>query len=216
MKKFAVSTAALAALAAAAAAQDIDEILRAEPAAGEQAHEPELDRGIGAAADPASELDALSQGASEDPFPLLEEKAQRKGVSVTLRALNKIVARYVDIDIKIGETAKFGSLEILPRYCDARPPVDFPETTAFLEVFDRDLARARSAASVEARDISARAAPVRVAAPAADSAAPATKPVDPDRIFSGWMFASSPGLNPLEHSVYDVWVIGCKTVPIEG
>ena len=29
------------------------------------------------------------------------------------------------------------------------------------------------------------------------------------RIFTGWMFASSPGLNALEHPVYDVWVIGC-------
>src|SRR5205085_9855397 len=32
-------------------------------------------------------------------------------------------------------------------------------------------------------------------------------------IFSGWMFASSPALNALEHPVYDVWVIMCKTVP---
>lgn len=30
-------------------------------------------------------------------------------------------------------------------------------------------------------------------------------------LFKGWMFASSPGLNPLEHPVYDVWVIDCKT-----
>lgn len=30
------------------------------------------------------------------------------------------------------------------------------------------------------------------------------------RLFSGWMFASSPALNPLEHPVYDVWVIGCE------
>ncbi|BCW89557.1 hypothetical protein sos41_27230 [Alphaproteobacteria bacterium SO-S41] len=29
------------------------------------------------------------------------------------------------------------------------------------------------------------------------------------RLFSGWMFASSPGLNALEHPVYDVWVVGC-------
>ncbi len=33
----------------------------------------------------------------------------------------------------------------------------------------------------------------------------------PKALFSGWMFASSPGLNPLEHPVYDVWVTDCKT-----
>ena len=31
------------------------------------------------------------------------------------------------------------------------------------------------------------------------------------RIFSGWMFATSPGLHAVEHPVYDVWLIDCKT-----
>ena len=30
------------------------------------------------------------------------------------------------------------------------------------------------------------------------------------RIFSGWMFADSPGLNAVEHPVYDVWLTECK------
>ncbi len=30
------------------------------------------------------------------------------------------------------------------------------------------------------------------------------------RIFSGWMFAGSPGLHGVEHPIYDVWLIGCK------
>ncbi|MCZ2328609.1 DUF2155 domain-containing protein [Bartonella sp. F02] len=30
------------------------------------------------------------------------------------------------------------------------------------------------------------------------------------RIFTGWMFADSPGLNAIEHSVYDVWLKDCK------
>jgi len=33
----------------------------------------------------------------------------------------------------------------------------------------------------------------------------------PKRVFSGWMFASTPALSALEHPVYDVWVITCKT-----
>ncbi len=32
----------------------------------------------------------------------------------------------------------------------------------------------------------------------------------PRAIFSGWMFASSPALNPLQHPVYDVWVLECR------
>jgi hypothetical protein len=34
------------------------------------------------------------------------------------------------------------------------------------------------------------------------------------RIFTGWMFASSPGLNAVEHPTYDVWLTGCSG-PIE-
>jgi hypothetical protein len=30
------------------------------------------------------------------------------------------------------------------------------------------------------------------------------------RIFGGWMFAASPGLHGIEHSVYDAWLTDCK------
>jgi len=30
------------------------------------------------------------------------------------------------------------------------------------------------------------------------------------RIFSGWMFAASPGLHGMEHPVYDIWLVDCK------
>jgi hypothetical protein len=37
------------------------------------------------------------------------------------------------------------------------------------------------------------------------------RPEQPARkVFSGWMYASSPGLNPMDHPTYDVWVISCS------
>jgi len=41
------------------------------------------------------------------------------------------------------------------------------------------------------------------------------------RIFTGWMFAASPGLNAVEHPIYDVWLTDCKgggpaTVTVEA
>jgi hypothetical protein len=30
------------------------------------------------------------------------------------------------------------------------------------------------------------------------------------RIFTGWMFAASPGLHAIDHAVYDVWLTDCK------
>jgi hypothetical protein len=36
------------------------------------------------------------------------------------------------------------------------------------------------------------------------------------RIFSGWMYGSSPGLNGVEHPLYDVWVISCNNAPAQA
>tara|TARA_Y100000385_G_C13029556_1_gene610106 strand:+ start:944 stop:1303 length:360 start_codon:yes stop_codon:yes gene_type:complete len=33
-----------------------------------------------------------------------------------------------------------------------------------------------------------------------------------ETLFEGWMMASSPALNALEHPRYDVWVLRCKTL----
>jgi len=30
------------------------------------------------------------------------------------------------------------------------------------------------------------------------------------RIFSGWMYAASPGLHGVEHPIYDIWLTDCK------
>jgi hypothetical protein len=32
-----------------------------------------------------------------------------------------------------------------------------------------------------------------------------------ERIFTGWVFADSPGLHAVEHPVFDVWLTNCKT-----
>ena len=34
------------------------------------------------------------------------------------------------------------------------------------------------------------------------------------RLYTGWMFSSTPGLTALEHPVYDIWVLACsETTP---
>jgi hypothetical protein len=35
------------------------------------------------------------------------------------------------------------------------------------------------------------------------------------KLFAGWMFAESPGLNAVEHPIFDVWLTGCAQ-PIAG
>ncbi len=35
------------------------------------------------------------------------------------------------------------------------------------------------------------------------------------RIFTGWMLAQSPGLNAIEHPVYDIWLTGCRNPKVQ-
>lgn len=44
-----------------------------------------------------------------------------------------------------------------------------------------------------------------------DDVRPGEGSVTANRVFSGWMFKSSPALSALEHAVYDVGVLDCKT-----
>ncbi len=117
----------------------------------------------------------------------------------TLRALDKITGRATDIEVKVGEPVVYGSLEVDLQSCFQAPPEEPPESAAFLRI------RSTQPVAVETME----------AAVSADT----VSTVDPENpvLFSGWMFASSPGLSALEHPVYDVWVIRCTApAPVRG
>jgi hypothetical protein len=114
---------------------------------------------------------------------------------VTLRALDKITGNSSDLNAKVGQTLKFGRLSVTVKACFQAPPEDTPESAAFLEI----------------RALAAESARVSAAEKAGREKRGA-QPIGPDGLlFSGWMFASSPGLSALEHPTYDVWVISCST-----
>lgn len=108
-----------------------------------------------------------------------------EGSAVELRALDKVTATTQDFTVKIGDTLKYGSLSIEAVHCEKRPPEELPETFAFLKIQDVKL----------------------------DGKGQAEE--DPETVFSGWMFQSRPALSALDHGVYDVWVIGCKTPEVK-
>ena len=180
-------------LAGTALAQESPEMLgwTFEPEVAEEGGS-ELDR---LSRSPSGALGADIYGAgADDP---------RVPISVTLRALDKITARYTDLEVPIGEEASFGALTLVPRTCSKRPPEEFPETTVFLQVYPTQ------------SDVFGRRTRTRLGSAEEPRAGTILLPgesrtsnVDP--LFSGWMFASSPALNALEHPVYDVWVIDCK------
>lgn len=224
--KISLAAGVAALVLAAALAQDADPSLDA--LAAPPAEDAEAATGADAGADPAadpflveqqapgadegfSELDALS-GVGAEPFPDIEQETRRKPVSVTLRALDKVTAKYKDLVVAMDAPTAFGTLEITPRFCDKRPPEEFPETTAFVQITDKSPIKP-SKLKIDPRKKEKPKAKAGSAeqAKGSDKIAGEAWTMPPGMIFSGWMFASSPGLNGLEHPVYDVWVIDCKT-----
>lgn len=90
-------------------------------------------------------------------------------------ALDKVTARISPLEIRIGDTVRFGALTVTPRVCYTRLPTEPPLTSVFVEVDEIQLSGEKQ------------------------------------RIFTGWMFAQSPGLHAVEHPVFDVWLTSCKT-----
>jgi hypothetical protein len=56
--------------------------------------------------------------------------------TAVLQGLDKVTARVSTIEVPLANTAKFGTLEIIVRACDKRPPEEVPESAAFLDVWE--------------------------------------------------------------------------------
>lgn len=113
-----------------------------------------------------------------------------------LRTLDKITGNWTDINLRVGQSLQHGRIKVTLRACYQSSPQDAPESAAFLEINTAAPAKDGSAATPVSQSNMNR----------------GPQPIGPDGLlFSGWMFASSPGLNALEHPTYDVWVISCTT-----
>ena len=65
-----------------------------------------------------------------------KSKIQTKETVVRLRALDKITAKTLDIDIILGKKKKFGYLEILPKNCKRSLEANDSGVVAYLQVKD--------------------------------------------------------------------------------
>jgi hypothetical protein len=62
-----------------------------------------------------------------------------------LQGMDKVTARVTTITAPVGQVIKFGTLEIIARTCDKRPPEERPESAAFLDIWEvREGAPAKS------------------------------------------------------------------------
>jgi hypothetical protein len=90
-----------------------------------------------------------------------------------LQGLDKVTARTQRFYAPVGETTRFGTLDIKVGDCLVNTPDAPPESAAYLTITDH-------------------------------------KPGQPEqKLFAGWMFASTPALSAMDDGVYDVRVLAC-------
>ena len=105
------------------------------------------------------------------------KKAKGKSTKVNIVALDKITAKTSDIDLLLGETKKFGLLEIKALKCGNVKSQSEKEQAAYIQV--KDLSDNLN---------------------------------NQVFVFNGWTFSSSTTLNPVDHPIYDLWLVSCENV----
>lgn len=111
---------------------------------------------------------------------------------VKLQALDKVTARTITFEGKVGATLKFASIFIKIQTCQKPPAYERSDSAAFLQIWEE------------------------LPKPDVRSEPSASEAIESKWIFSGWMFASSPALSAMDHPIYDVWVVECIGAPVGG
>ena len=131
------------------------------------------------------ETPAAKPAASEAPAttakaPEVPAKRARYDVAV-IQALDKVTAESVRFEAAVGKPVRYKTLIFTVKACERSASEEAMEDSMVYMIVDSQ----------------PRAAPGKPTPPARQS-------------FRGWMYASSPGLNPLQHPVYDAWLITCR------
>lgn len=117
----------------------------------------------------------------EPPPPPPPPLKRPRHQTAILQAVDKVTAETLRFEAKVGQPVRYKTLVFTLRAC---------ETTAEDENYSDQLAHVE----VTSQPKSGTGREQRAAR----------------QVFRGWMSANSAGLNPLEHSVYDAWLIACK------
>jgi hypothetical protein len=124
---------------------------------------------------------APQQPAAQPKATETPQRRPRYDVAV-LQALDKVTAKTLRFEARVGQPVRYKTLIFTVRACERTAPDEPTEDSiAYLEILSQP-----------------RSEPGRPALPAKEA-------------FKGWMYASSPSLNPLEHPLYDAWLITCRT-----
>ena len=119
---------------------------------------------------------------STTPSKVAEPSKRGRSSIAIIQALDKVTTETMRFEAPVGQPIRYKTLIFTVRACETSAADEVaPESTAYVVV-----------------DTQPKAIAGRVAPPGR-------------QVYKGWMYANSPGMNPLEHPVYDAWLIACKT-----
>jgi hypothetical protein len=129
-----------------------------------------------------AEAESSGPEASSAPItPAEPDKRPRFAVAV-IQALDKVTAETIRFEAPINQPIRYKTLIFVVHACETTAPDEpRPDAAANMEIDSQPL-------------------PI-----------PGRSPPPARRVFRGWMFADSPGLNLFQHPVYDAWLVACKT-----
>lgn len=135
------------------------------------------------AADPAAPADLAPPPAARavaPDKPAAPLPRSRYDVAI-LQALDKVTAETLRFEAKVGVPVRWKGLIFTVRACEKSAADEvIGDAIVYLNI-----------------DAQPRPQPGRLTPP-------------PKQAFQGWMYASSPGLNPMQHATYDAWAISCR------
>lgn len=98
-----------------------------------------------------------------------------------LQALDKVTTETMTFEAPVGQRIRYKNLVFTVKACDTTGLGQAsPQASAYVEI---------------------------VSAPLPSQG---VTPQAPKQVFHGWMFSNTPELNPLQHPIYDAWLIACS------
>jgi hypothetical protein len=142
---------------------------------------PELRPAVDAAKpDAAKAAKPAAAAAVVPPTPPVPPKPLRSPAAI-LQALDKVTAETMRFEAPVGKRIRYKTLVFTVKACETTGLDDpQPQSAAYLII------------ESEPRGI------------------PGHAPPPSKQVFKGWMFSTAPGRHPMEHPVYDAWLIACS------
>jgi hypothetical protein len=130
-------------------------------------------------------IEPLPTAAASTPPPKPSEPAGPprpvRAPTAVLQALDKITAETLRFEAPVGRPIRYKTLVMTVKVCETRGVEDpLPRPAAYLVIDNRPTA-------VIGRN-----------------------PTPGKRVYEGWMFANGPALHPVQHPIYDVWLVACS------